>query len=324
MHITIPEPCHENWGEMTPTQRGAFCQKCAVDVIDFSGKSAHEIKATLDAHIGKHLCGRFEKKQLQTLNQDCALWEKQTAQTFQSKFLWACLIVFGMTLFTGCETSTAQQFQTNLITQAELHEADTNRIASDTTVHESITPIDLEEYPWDFIQGDIAYDPSWDKPESQTDSTDHLEIPIDSLDKPSSCTSILPDRADTQTKPDHPEEMLLGKIALPIKKENDPIGQPELTEENIPRIQTSLYNARVFPNPTHDTATLSITPEKRGKYVISVYAANGKLVQMLYNGLLNPEEQNFRIQLSNQRAGLYFIQITSDIGTKTLKINKVD
>lgn len=314
MHVTIPEPCHENWGEMTPTQRGAFCQKCAVDVIDFSGKSAQEIKATLDANIGKHLCGRFEKKQLHTLNEDYALWERQTAQTFQSKFLWACLIVFGMTLFTGCETSNAQEVQANLIEMVNHRDKDTNRTTIDTTKDTTTVPVDIIEHPWEFIQGDIAYDPSWDNLESQTDS----------LDKPISCTSPLPDSTDNPPQIDHPEEMILGKIKLPEKTENSPIEQPEQPQETTQVLETSDYNARLFPNPTHDTATLNITPEKRGKYVISVYATNGKLVQVLYNGLLNPEEQNFRIQLSNQPAGLYFIEITSDKGTKTLKINKVD
>ena len=44
--LEIKEPCHENWNEFTPTQKGAFCDKCQIDVIDFSQKSNQELKNT--------------------------------------------------------------------------------------------------------------------------------------------------------------------------------------------------------------------------------------------------------------------------------------
>jgi hypothetical protein len=36
MGISIKEPCHEDWSKMTATEKGAFCQKCALEVIDFT------------------------------------------------------------------------------------------------------------------------------------------------------------------------------------------------------------------------------------------------------------------------------------------------
>ena len=109
MRVNIPKPCNENWGEMSPAQRGAFCQTCAIDVIDFSNKNPEEVKETLKANIGKHICGRFKKSQLSDLSRTYQIWENQSTKTFQSKFLWACMIAFGLTLFTGCENSNAQE-----------------------------------------------------------------------------------------------------------------------------------------------------------------------------------------------------------------------
>jgi hypothetical protein len=102
--LSIPVPCHEDWNEMTPTQKGAFCQKCQVDVMDFTDKSNEEIKAFFQANHGKKTCGHIRQSQLTRFNHNYANWENQSQQTFWSKFLWACLIVFGMTLFTGCES----------------------------------------------------------------------------------------------------------------------------------------------------------------------------------------------------------------------------
>ena len=61
--LNIPEPCHEDWQQMSPTQKGKFCANCQKEVIDFTKLSATEIarktkKAT-------QLCGRFTSTQLE-------------------------------------------------------------------------------------------------------------------------------------------------------------------------------------------------------------------------------------------------------------------
>lgn len=60
--ITIPEPCHEKWHAMTPTQKGAFCDKCEKEVIDFTSYSNYELARKLGR--GENLCGRFRANQL--------------------------------------------------------------------------------------------------------------------------------------------------------------------------------------------------------------------------------------------------------------------
>jgi len=63
LHINIPEPCHENWAEMTPTQCGAFCKACQKEVIDFTTKSEAEIVEILSTANGK-VCGRIATDKL--------------------------------------------------------------------------------------------------------------------------------------------------------------------------------------------------------------------------------------------------------------------
>jgi len=60
--INIPEPCHEGWQNMTPTQKGRFCTSCEKEVIDFSNKRDEDLVKEL---VGKtNICGRFKSSQL--------------------------------------------------------------------------------------------------------------------------------------------------------------------------------------------------------------------------------------------------------------------
>ena len=60
--ISIPEPCHEDWNEMTPTEKGRFCDQCTKEVVDFTSQSDEQIIKHLE-HNDK-LCGRFRASQL--------------------------------------------------------------------------------------------------------------------------------------------------------------------------------------------------------------------------------------------------------------------
>ena len=61
--LNIPEPCYEDWQQMSPTQKGKFCASCQKEVIDFTKLSATEI--TRKTKNAKQLCGRFTSTQLE-------------------------------------------------------------------------------------------------------------------------------------------------------------------------------------------------------------------------------------------------------------------
>lgn len=61
--LFIPEPCHENWGKMSPTEQGRFCAVCTKEVMDFTRKNEAEILQHLKEADGK-TCGRFLPEQL--------------------------------------------------------------------------------------------------------------------------------------------------------------------------------------------------------------------------------------------------------------------
>lgn len=62
--LSIPEPCHENWNRMTPTQQGRFCNACAKQVVDFSAMSDAEVLNYFSGIKNEKVCGRAYPDQL--------------------------------------------------------------------------------------------------------------------------------------------------------------------------------------------------------------------------------------------------------------------
>ena len=60
--IQIPEPCHEDWNQMSPQERGRHCQVCEKTVMDFTNKTDAFIVKALKSD--SNLCGRFRNDQL--------------------------------------------------------------------------------------------------------------------------------------------------------------------------------------------------------------------------------------------------------------------
>lgn len=62
MKLTVPNPCHENWEEMTSDQKGKFCSVCSKTVTDFTNYSDEELVMSFKSD--KKVCGRFTDHQL--------------------------------------------------------------------------------------------------------------------------------------------------------------------------------------------------------------------------------------------------------------------
>ncbi len=298
--IRIDEPCDEKWNEMTATDRGAFCQKCAVDVYDFSKMNLNQIKLVLKESAGKHMCGRFESKQLELLNHEFEVWKMNQPKSFQSRFVFALLLVFGLTLFSCEEEDLAQLAKLNSIElKSSLAEPDKTLadkifwsqdaiIVNEMMQLENIEPVECIK------MGELAY------PE------------------------------DFQTQPTQPEwqGMIAGGPMMDrsyyeyLEQTIHPDSSTTLPEEVV-----SIYNpfeTKLFPNPTNGPSNFSIYVNEPAQFQIDIYSISGQKINEIHSGDLNEGRHQFDVELTNYTNGTYLIKIWSEKQEETLKLMKVD
>jgi hypothetical protein len=64
LQLLIPEPCHENWDIMKPTEKGRFCNSCKKQVVDFTTMNDLQLVAFFRKRASGSVCGRFMVHQL--------------------------------------------------------------------------------------------------------------------------------------------------------------------------------------------------------------------------------------------------------------------
>lgn len=62
-HLNVQEPCHEDWGKMSETDKGRFCFSCTKEVVDFTGMTDAQLIQYFKKPAGS-TCGRFQAGQL--------------------------------------------------------------------------------------------------------------------------------------------------------------------------------------------------------------------------------------------------------------------
>jgi hypothetical protein len=64
IQLSIAEPCHENWENMNPVEKGKFCGSCQKQVVDFSNMSDRQVAEFFKKPSTGSVCGRFMSDQL--------------------------------------------------------------------------------------------------------------------------------------------------------------------------------------------------------------------------------------------------------------------
>ena len=122
--LSVPQPCHEQWNEMSVTERGAHCKACEKEVMDFTNMPLAKVKQTIEAFHGD-VCGRFRTTDLVKPRFAHRGWS-----VFR-RFAFAILLSFGLTLFNfadGYSRTILRDTQEVVFEQLEDYELNSLRI----------------------------------------------------------------------------------------------------------------------------------------------------------------------------------------------------
>lgn len=296
-NIGIGTACSENWNNMSPTEKGAFCQQCAKQVYDFSTKSTTEIKRTLLELQGKEICGRMTVAQEVHLNQEFNAWLDENKTNFQRLFITALVIVFGLTLF-SCEDERDQQkiaktqsAFAQIIQDSEIVTQNiTETVPEKTLVNENEAPIDVPHF-------EIA----------TIDTIEGFELDDIVITAPM----------------DNEEYYTMGIIVSDrnyVRYLNDTLPQVEMDENGIP--YPTAFSAIAFPNPAVDNTTLEIQLPQTERMEIRIFDSGGKFIQSVYSGEIQRGHFRQGIELNGMQPGMYLIIIQSKNFNETIRVIK--
>ncbi len=293
-HVGIQDACSEDWSKMTPTEKGAFCQKCAKQVHDFTDKSNIEIKRTLLEMKDQSICMRLTVGQEIALNTEFEAWKQQNKGNFQHLFIAALLIVFGLTLFSCEDERDRKKISDTQVALARIIEEPKEEKAPEEKIlfiPPPIAPVEI-----------VNADPVWEnvvviQPEQEIEDvqiTYSTEYTIMGGGYPSGDYFNY-----------------LGEI-IPVEVELDENSTPFPTE----------YKAVAFPNPAVENTTLEVQFPQKSQAEINLYDMSGKLVQQLHSGEIARGTFRKPIELFDLNPGVYLVIIQSEAFKETVRIVK--
>lgn len=292
--LGIHEPCTENWGAMAPTEQGAFCEKCARQVIDFTSKSNAEIKAVFAEMAGQKVCGRIRASQVDTFNAEVSAWQLNSSRAFQSSLLFSMVVVFGLSLF-SC--SSEQEKKTILKIQ-------------ETVAQTLAQPV--EEFQPETQQKAIA-------PIQSVVPAPPAEYPYLSVMEP--LDSVVVSDRDKETYDENDLIMLGGMGFRTIWTETPTLVIPDEYDQNgvlIPKV----FASKAYPNPAINHTTLEIGLPEKDFVEIGLYDLSGKFIQTVHSGELDRGTHSYAVELGELPAGMYLFVIHSNNYSETVRVVK--
>ncbi len=309
-NINIPEPCSEDWSEMTPNEKGAFCRKCALDVYDFTNKSADEIREVLTLNMASPVCMRIESKQLEELNSDFSAWKINKKHSYQHAWAFTLLVVFGMTLFSCEEDEEPVIKEYQKIGQIILNQEGGKKIIDPLgTFNTEVQSTKLKNVKSDAIE----------------EMATKIENEVVLLDDARYVPQI--QEYDEEVMRPIEKQRAYSMAGLPRMSPDYDFylleTHPGIVSEVDSNVLESKIDGFVYPNPASTHTTLKLNMSSRGKGEIKLFALSGQEIRTIHSGRLKKGKNEFSIDLINLEAGMYLVVVHSDEMKETFKFTKI-
>jgi hypothetical protein len=290
---------------MTPTEKGAFCNKCAKVVHDFSNKSSDEILTVLKLNSGGEVCGRLKPEQIIELNNDFQIWNTNNKQSFQSALIFSLIVVFGMTLF-GCEEEEQEQKISDIQTIGMALMKTDSELRSRTVTLNKASIEALNDLAVDAkmieIQDDEVLKVVERNPDVQKEFFEGELFP----------ESLMQVTIDGGIGYSHGYEDYLEDVMSTVTK-------PTQIQVDAPVI----FKAFAFPNPATDKTTLKIEMPQKEMAQIKLFSLAGQFIKNVNSDRLEAGESNLEIDLIDLPKGTYIISIVSESYHASVKFIKL-
>ena len=305
LQISIPKPCHQDWNQMTPEERGRFCSSCNKTVVDFSDKTENEILNFINSHRNENICGRFRNDQLaEPVRIELPLPVYYSNLSFLNTFLLALLFCFGTSLF-ACSTpgnDTLGEMTIHIPKTSVQHIADTVK----TTAPANYPPpgyMILGEVEF-FTKGKVALEP--DTAESSVVDTINLP-PVDIIE-----IRKLMSRC-----------YVVGSLTVETTLVNESLdGDSDSVPEKsvVPNDEINFFIS-VYPNPSDGLLSIQLQPDAEQYVQIDLFDESGRLIRNLVPTLMMQSElRTLQFDVSDQPPGIYFVRISAEDKVKTEKV----
>ncbi len=306
-NIGINSPCSENWNEMSKNDKGAFCQKCASQVFDFTKKSSLEIKQTLLSLVGQTVCGRITQTQEEVLNLEFETWMNQKSSSslgwknsFQSLLIFSLIVVFGMTLFSCENEQDSKKIRTIQTEVARIIDQNNDSIK----IIPEVKSIEIPQIETETVESFETMG-KMEMPREYLEEIQVIEVNQEVIDLNRSYAGGMSWSRNYET-------FLIEQTAQ----------STDVYDENGNLIPNA-FDALVFPNPAKEKTTFELSLPTKSVFEINLYDMNGKMLKLIYSGEIDKGKFRQEIDLIDLSSGIYLIVINSKDYQKTVRLSKI-
>jgi hypothetical protein len=312
--VRIPEPCHEDWNQMKPDEKGRYCNVCSKSVHDFSDKTDAYIHSVLRESREKNVqvCGHFRKSQLdRPLLIKIPFTQLAGNVSRLNVFAVALFFVFGTFLFSCSDNNGRTVGEIGLTEMPDTKEkammqqwtqGEPSATDPDTLVEECTSTLGESIITETMVNGGVGYDRLI------------IEEPLIEgkiVEEP--MPPLLPDTIiENKVGPMIAGGISYNYIELP---KVEPV--PEMVDSSIAEKQTGHTipplkenKLQVYPNPGTGEFNIAYEVKQRGTVQADVYDLNGNLIR----SIIKPHTQHtgryvVPVNLGDLASGIYMCKV---------------